>query len=162
MSRDKRCLISRQRDYKETCHLCPKNELPWFQRNNMRLYNTSMFLAADDLVNDTSNMVALRRDLHKSFRREIPCLCMEKSRVDYTFHKATKDLGLRYHNMPITLSDGVSTQFLYSRLAWAVFPLVKTFLVSASKMWVKLRVIEKDGKAKWQKEYLDGCEKASD
>ena len=155
MSRDKRCLISRQRDYKETCHLCPKNELPWFQRNNMRLYNTNMFLAADDLANDTSNMVALRRDLHKAFDEKFLAFVWKEQGWTTHFIKPTKDLGLRYHNMPITLSDGISTQFLYTRLAWAVFPLVKTFLVSASKRWVKLRVIERDGKAKWQKEYLD-------
>ncbi|KAL6713019.1 hypothetical protein ACLMJK_009415 [Lecanora helva] len=155
MSRDKRCLISRQRDYKETCHLCPKKELPWFQRNNMRLYNTNSFLAADDLVNDTSNMVALRRDLHKAFDERFLSFVWKEHGWTTHFIKPTKDLGLQYHNMPVSLSDGISTQFLYTRLAWAVFPLVKTFLVSASKRWVTLRVIEKDGKAKWQKEYLD-------
>ena len=155
MFRDQRCLISWQRDYKETCHLCPKKELLWFQGNQMSSYNTNMFLNTDDSVNDTSNMIALRQDLHRALDERFLVFVWKEHGWTTHFIKPTKDLGRQYHNMPVTLSDGISTQFLYVRLAWAVFPLLSAFLFSAGKRWVIVRALEKDGGAIWRKEHLD-------
>jgi len=55
----------------------------------------------------------------------------------------------KYHNMRITFEQGASTHFLYARLAWAIFPLVKTFLISGRKRWVKVRVGDNDGNLTW-------------
>ena len=70
------------------------------------------------------------------------------------FIKPSFDLGKKYHNIQIDLSEGVSTHFLYARLAWAIFPYISPFLTSRSKRWVWLQVLDKEGRFERQKQYL--------
>ena len=154
IDRDKMCIISQQQDGKEASHLCPKHLASWFQDQSMQKYNSNIFLTDTQVVNDTSNLVALRRDLHKYLDERYFAIVWKSSSWTVHFIKPSFDLGKKYHNIQIRLNEGVSTHFLYARLAWAIFPYISPFLTSKSKRWVWLQVLDKEGRSEWQKQYL--------
>ena len=120
----------------------------------MRLYNRNQFLYLEDTVNDTANAIALRKDVHKAFDQKVFVFVMKEASWTTHFIRPTLDLGTKYHNLPVTFDQGVYTQFLYARFAWAIFPLVQPFLVSDPKRWVKVRVENSDGQISWARQFM--------
>ena len=64
-SRDVTCRITGHFSGTDVCHMCPKSEINWFQRNNTTFYNKNPILGVT--TNDMSNAMLLRRDLHVEF-----------------------------------------------------------------------------------------------
>ena len=154
MTRDKRCVVSRRQDLKEKAHLCPKQEKDWFKKNHMRSYIRNQYADPDDAIDHPTNAVAMRKELHTAFNQKVFVLVMKENTWTTHFLRPTYEFGDEYHNMSVTINPGVSTQFLLARLAWAVFPLVKQFLVSGLNRWVKICSVDKTGRTTWIREYL--------
>ena len=154
MTRDKRCVVSRRQDLKEKAHLCPRQEKDWFEKNHMRSYIRNQYPDPDDAIDHPTNAVALRKELHTAFDQKVFVFVMKENTWTTHFLRPTYEFGEECHNMSVTISPGVSTQFLFARLAWAIFPLVKQFLVSGLNRWVTMRSVDKTGRTTWVREYL--------
>ena len=154
MTRDKRCVVSRRQDLKEKAHLCPRQEKDWFKKNHMRTYIRNQYPDPDDAIDHPTNAVALRKELHTAFDQKVFIFVMKENAWTIHFLRPTYEYGEEYHNMRVTINPGVSTQFLLARLAWAIFPLVKQFLVSGLNRWVKVCSVDKTGRTTWVREYL--------
>ena len=153
LNRDERCLVSGSRDKQilQRAHLCPKGSSNWFIQNDMSEYNQLPDLTGDSLTEDVANAITLRQDIHQAFDSRLFAIVQKQGVWATHFLKPTFDLGRDYHNVQIAISQGVSTQFLYARLAWSIFPLVRPFLQSSTPRWIHVRV----GHGKWHKEELD-------
>ena len=154
MDRDKRCLITGQREYRERAHLCPRAELTWFRQNKMRRYNNNDLVPANSLADDTANSISLREDIHTAFDQRCFAIVAKEGVWTAHFLARTVDLGPRYHNMQVDVDNGVSGQFLLARLAWAIFPLVQPFVQAAFKRWLWIRVEDEDGSVDWEKTWM--------
>ena len=139
LRRDKNCLITSSKDYIENAHLCPREEDEWFKRNSMADYNINRVLG-NYVLDDVSNAVALRSDIHKAFDERKFLLAYKNSTWAVHFLALTNELGGLYHNTPITLANNVSPFFLLVRFAWAIFPLVRPFLENGVSRRVRVRV----------------------
>lgn len=145
ISRDRSCVISKNRDYIERAHLCPRNELDWFRKNGMRRYNARLDISGDVITDDIANALAMRADIHRAFDECKFALVRKSGRWTVHFLEKTYDLGRMYHNRPIEVVEGVSPEFILTRFAWAVFPLVKAFMEHGPERVVKLREQCDDG-----------------
>ena len=154
MTRDKRCVVSRRQDLKEKAHLCPRQEKDWFKKNHMRSYIRNQYADPDDAIDHPTNAVAMCKELHTAFDQKVFVLVMKENTWTTHFLRPTYEFGDEYHNMSVTINPGVSTQFILARLAWAIFPLVKQFLVSGLNRWVKMCSVDKTGRTTWVREYL--------
>ena len=154
MTRDKRCVVSRRQDLKETAHLCPRHEKDWFKKNHMHAYIRNQYPDPDDAIDHPTNVVALRKELNTAFDQKVFVFVMKENTWTTHFLRPTYEFGKEYHNMSVTLNPGVSTQFLLARLAWAIFPLVKQFLVSGLNRWVIICSVDRTGRTTWVREYL--------
>ena len=154
MTRDRRCVVSRRQDLKEKAHLCPRQEKDWFKKNHMRSYIRNQYMDPDDAIDHPSNAVAMRKELHTAFDQKVFVFVMKENGWTTHFLRPTYEFGGEYHNMSVTINPGVSTQFLFARLAWAIFPLAKQFLVSGLNRWVKMCSVDKTGRTTWVREYL--------
>ncbi|KAI9760989.1 MAG: hypothetical protein M1840_002160 [Geoglossum simile] len=139
ISRDGSCRISGCRDGVECAHLCPRTEDEWFTSNGMAQYNLNHFLSLDYIMDDQYNAIALRSDLHgaldrRSFTFVPKATPVEPSPIQFVTHmlQQTSEIGPLYHNTSILPSPGVKPEFLLTRFAWAIFPLLTTFLASGS------------------------------
>ncbi|KAK4984655.1 hypothetical protein LTR66_008419 [Elasticomyces elasticus] len=119
--RDDGCLITHHHDFLQTAHLCPRAELRWFRENSLSDYNLNKSLQGNNIIEDVSNAIALRMDLHKAFDDK-------------------RTLGALYHNTPLKLKRGISTKCLLVRFAWAIFPGVADFLTRGPGRKIKVRV----------------------
>ena len=145
IGRDRYCLLTRYEDYVERAHLCPRGEVEWFRSNSMDSYNDNKKLSGDWIVDDRSNAVLLRQDLHSSFDDRNFVLVRKQSKWVAHFLAWTKDQGPRYHNMPVSLHSSVSPSFLLARFAWAIFPLVENFLDRGIPRKLRLRMVGDNG-----------------
>jgi len=144
ISRDRACVISNHRDCIERAHLCPRHELDWFRKNGMRRYNARLDISGDFITDDIANALAMRADIHRAFD---DCKFMlTRKRGEWTIHflEKTFDLGRMYHNRPVEVV-GVSPEFLLTRFAWAIFPLIKPFMEQGPERVVKVREQCEDG-----------------
>ncbi|KAM0800620.1 hypothetical protein BDR22DRAFT_775894, partial [Usnea florida] len=154
MNRDRRCVVSRRLNLKEKAHLCPKQEKDWFTKNHMRSYIQNHYTDPDDAIDHPSNAVAMREELHTVFDQKIFVFMWKENAWTTHFLRPTYEFGEEYHSKSVTINSGVSTQFLLARLAWAVFPLAKQFLVSGLNRWITMCSVDKSGRTKWVREYL--------
>ena len=154
VARDKRCLVSRDEDILQKAHLCPKDKQAWFRRNAMLAYNSNAFISPDAATEDTANAVAMRQDIHTAFDKPFFVIVKKEGVWNAHFLKPTVRMGALYHNMPVELHPNVSTQFLYARLAWAIFPFVRPFLQSGFKRNVLVQVEQPDGEVAWRDQQM--------
>lgn len=156
LARDQECLVSGHRDITERAHLCPQKETTWFRINNMDQYNQSYRLSPDCTTDDTSNLVALREDIHTAFDRHRMFVFVPKQ-DDWLIHflEPSQDLGPQYHNVKARLNDGVSREHVLARFAWTIFPLVRPFLERGPKRWVRAMVTDDDGSSVEEKAFMD-------
>jgi hypothetical protein len=143
--RDRSCQLTRFRDGLKAAHLCPRNEFIWFEQNGMARYNLNQRLELKDFTNDTSNVIALRSDIHRVFDACGFVLVRKNSNWVAHFLGPTVDLGRIYHNTVVDLSNDISPHFLLARFAWAIFPLLKIFLSVGFPRRLRLQVETDDG-----------------
>ena len=144
-ARDNCCIVTGYEDYVEKAHLCPKQEFPWFISNGMGKYNDNRDLSGGWLMDDRTNAVLLRQDLHSSFDDRKFVVVPTVSGWIVHFLEWTKDQGPMYHNTPVSIHAGVSPSFLLARFAWAIFPLMRNFLDQGLSRKLRLRVELEDG-----------------
>ena len=139
LGRDGHCLITSSKDYLETAHLCPVSDVDWFKRNGMSQYNVKTDLR-NYVLDDVSNAIELRPDIHKAFDQRNFLITCKNSKWVVHFLQLTNELGDLYHNTPITLNNDVSEFFLFARFAWAIFPSLWAFLENAPSRRLCIRV----------------------
>ncbi|KAI4183564.1 MAG: hypothetical protein LQ346_006296, partial [Caloplaca aetnensis] len=137
--RDQGCQISGDRDQIERAHLCPRHEDVWFRANNMRRYNRNQNLVLAYLLDDGTNGLALRPDLHTEFDDAGFIFTRKQQQWVVHFLRETYNLGPTYHNTVVELKEEISPEFLLVRMAWAILPRVRTFVDSGPKRTVLLR-----------------------
>lgn len=144
LRRDKACVISKQRDCVEKGHLCPRSEVKWFDLNAMSQYNLNRQLIQDAVVDDISNVIALRSDIHTTFDDRKFIIVPKKGQWVVHFTDLTSDLGRLYHNTPLRLHQDISSKCLLVRFAWAIFPSVMKFLATGAGRMVRMRITVED------------------
>jgi len=132
LRRDKTCVISGQRDCVERAHLCPRSEVDWFDKNGMAQYNMNGQLVRDAVIDDITNAIALRSDLHTTFDAAKFVVVPKQDAWVAHFTHLTNDLGKLYHNTAVAIDKEVSANCLLARFAWAIFPLVSKFLMAGA------------------------------
>jgi hypothetical protein len=130
--------MSNHRDSTQSAHLCPRQELDWFTSNGMREYNLDRYLPTDLLTDDANNALTLRADLHFAFDRcvfvfvpkPVSSAPVDRSSSRFVTHvlNQTSEIGPLYHNAALLPLRGVKPEFLLTRFAWAIFPLVAPFV----------------------------------
>lgn len=143
LGRDHHCLVTLSKDNMVGAHLCPHKECAWFKRNSMGIYNNKRSLGAH-LLDDVSNAIALRSDVHTTFDQKGFLISRKKSKWIIHFLEMTNELGGLYHNTSIEIATNVSPQFLLVRFAWAIFPLLTVFLGCGVPRQVRVRVVDQD------------------
>ena len=154
MFRDKRCVVSQRQDMKEKAYLCPRQEKDWFKKNHMHAYVRNQYPDPEDAIDQPTNALAMREELHTAFDQKAFVFVMKENTWTTHFLRPTYEFREEYHNMPVTINPGVSTQFLLARLAWAIFPFAKRFLVSGRNRWVLMYSVDTSGRTTWVRKYL--------
>ncbi|KAI4266795.1 MAG: hypothetical protein L6R38_008542 [Xanthoria sp. 2 TBL-2021] len=139
IDRDPTCLLSALGDIRERAHICPKEESPWFQANGMGKYNLNLFLSADARIDDMANATAMRSDIHKAYDKRLFVMVPKYDCWTVHFMGPTYHLGSLYHNMPVNLHTDVGLEYMFSRFAWTVFPLIRDFLEQGPPRQVRTR-----------------------
>ena len=139
IARDKSCIVSGSRDFLHRAHLCPRAETEWFQTNGMSRYNNQLELSGDVATDDMANAIALRPDIHTAFDQGYFMIARKKEHWVLHFLRTTHDLGRDYHRLPVDINPNVAPEFLMVRFAWAVFPLVRSFLERGGERLIKVR-----------------------
>ncbi|KAK4981093.1 hypothetical protein LTR28_006229 [Elasticomyces elasticus] len=94
----------------------------------MSQYNLNRQLIQDAVVDDISNVIALRSDIHTTFDHRRFVIVRKKGQWVVHFTDLTNDLGRLYHNTLLGLHQDVSSKCLLVRFARAIFPSVMKFL----------------------------------
>ncbi|KAK5015469.1 hypothetical protein LTR60_002859 [Cryomyces antarcticus] len=144
LRRDRACIVSKQGDCVEKGHLCPRSEVKWFHLNGMSQYNLNRQLTQDAVVDDITNVVALRSDIHTTFDERKFVIVLKKGQWVVHFTDLTNDLGRLYHNTPLGLHQDVSSKCILLRFAWAIFPSVMEFLATGAGRVVRMRITVND------------------
>ena len=95
------------------------------------------------MMDDISNAITLRSDLHTAFDDRRFLLTRKASQWVVHFLELTNELGGQYHNRSVSLHNRVSPEFILVRFAWAIFPFLRAFLEVGSSR--RLRVTVKEG-----------------
>ncbi|KAM0800626.1 hypothetical protein BDR22DRAFT_972868 [Usnea florida] len=117
----------------------------WFKSNSMSQYNSSTTLALDNVTDDISNAISLRRDIHFIF--DSPCFVIVPKDNEWrpSFIAGTHELGKQYYNKEVDIKPGVSKEHLLTRFAWAIFQSLHGFLSGPSKKTYKFSVETDEG-----------------
>ncbi|KAL5875371.1 hypothetical protein ACKVWM_009262 [Pyricularia oryzae] len=152
IKRDGSCRISGATDACKTAHLVPYSEKYWFVSNQMRQYVQNPMSRLP--IDDESNLILLRRDLHFLFDRNryvfvpktpsLPSTSQSSSpAIAIAIHilqpQRSVQLVSTYHNrltqQPLC---GLSREMLFSRFAWALFhEEIMTFFSGDGKVVVR-------------------------
>lgn len=137
--RDGGCCLTGYRDCIERAHLCPRSENEWFGQQEMDRYNISRSLVGAALVDDTANALTLRADVHQLFDSATFVFAPKQGAWVAHFLVPTADLGPEYHNTIVDIPRSVHPAHILARLAWAVFPQVRNFLIRGEKRLVSIK-----------------------
>ncbi|KAL9011002.1 MAG: hypothetical protein Q9173_004115 [Seirophora scorigena] len=157
LARDQECLVSGHLDIMERAHLCPQKETLWFLTNEMDQYNQSYGITLDCTTKDLSNLIALRQDIHTAFDRHRMFVFVPKQdKWLIHFLEPSNTLGPLYHNVKASLNHGIAHEHVLARFAWAIFPMVRSFLERGPKRWVRASVTDEDGSKLEENAFIDG------
>ncbi|KAH8654737.1 hypothetical protein BGZ61DRAFT_486963 [Ilyonectria robusta] len=145
----------------DAAHVIPRSMATWFEENGMAEYSRDSTTPA---VDTSRNICPLRCDLHKDFDRRafaiVPkpvaggshALAVHFLTVDDVASQASE-----FHNQLVQKLDSVAPQYLFSRFAYAVFSLVKIFVLQGEKRWLEVKTLGEDelGASTWMTEVLD-------
>ncbi|KAL9616338.1 MAG: hypothetical protein Q9160_008781 [Pyrenula sp. 1 TL-2023] len=131
ISRDRTCRITGYQEGLNAAHLVPRDKAIWFMDNKMKQYceQYESILGVDD----ASNALLLRSDLHYHFDRRRIALVPKKSKrtgageqttrlvVHQMLQTSSRELYHLYHNHTTQpLTRGITIQSLLARFAWTV------------------------------------------
>ncbi|KAI4264916.1 MAG: hypothetical protein L6R42_000030 [Xanthoria sp. 1 TBL-2021] len=139
LDRDMTCLLSGLGDIRERAYICPKEESPWFQANAMGRYNLNRLLTVDARIDDMSNATVMRSDIYKAYDKRLFVMVPKNDCWTVHFMEPTYHLGSLYHNMPVNLHTDVGLEYMFSRFAWTIFPLIRDFLEQGPPRQVRTR-----------------------
>ncbi|MCJ1349955.1 hypothetical protein MMC31_008198 [Peltigera leucophlebia] len=137
--RDHTCRITDSVEATDVAHVIPVDQLDWFTRNSMERYACD---PSEELsVNDLSNTILLRADLHRTFDALKWVIVPKRNSenvVQLVFHliRYSPELAERYHNSCVHDIAGVAPQVLFAAFARAIFPSVCDFLTKGVGRWV--------------------------
>ena len=103
-------------------------------------YNRNPLLPPDRHLDDTTNALALRSDIHSCFDDKRFAIVPKEGKWVPHFFQETDDLGPLYHNQAIDMAEEISAPFLLARLAWAIFPMLGGFMNSGGDRQVCILV----------------------
>ena len=131
--RDGSCRMSDHEEGCEIAHLCPRSEDCWFHANEMQRYIHDVRRSGLGAINDISNVMLLRSDLHTAFDQAKLVFVPKRSLAagdSFVTHLLASSTELRrlYHNTKLHPITGISHEFLLARFAWSIFPLLEGFL----------------------------------
>ncbi|KAI4278547.1 MAG: hypothetical protein L6R35_006087 [Caloplaca aegaea] len=129
--RDISCRMTAYGEGCDNSHLCPLTEMLWYQENRMDQYG-DLNRGGRQGINDPSNIMLLRTDLHRAWDKMQFVHTPKRSstgRLEFVSHVLvySKELGDLYHNARLHRL-GVARECLFARFAWTIFPLLSGFL----------------------------------
>ncbi|MCJ1348393.1 hypothetical protein MMC31_006625 [Peltigera leucophlebia] len=137
--RDSTCRITASGKATDVAHVIPVNQVDWFWRNDMMKYGRNPLAAHS--VNDLSNTILLRADLHPTFDA-LEWVIIPKPNsegvMQFVFHliQPSPELAERYHNCRVYHIAGISPQILFAAFARAIFPSLHNFLAKGVSRWL--------------------------
>ncbi|KAI1288301.1 hypothetical protein F5Y03DRAFT_379872 [Xylaria venustula] len=143
---DPRCIITQTAALVNKAHLIPAADKNWLKVNVMSRYGNHHD------INQKSNKIALRHDLHYAFDSHLFAIVPKHNH--YVVHQfsatesSTREFASTYHNRRIIQqSIDVVPAFLFARFARAVFMLVKPFIAQSPipRYAARLHVGDKEG-----------------
>ncbi|KAH7118308.1 hypothetical protein EDB81DRAFT_589408, partial [Dactylonectria macrodidyma] len=125
-TRDATCRMTAHKGAREVIHLVPLSDGYWFIHNGMRQYCLDQLNSASTY--DTRNMLHLRKGLHFLFDHHRFVFVVKRDRsgtaqlvLHVLNHERADELMNLYHNRLTQALRGVSAEFTFARLAWALF-----------------------------------------
>jgi len=158
-----RCAISNFSFAVEGAHLVPKNEVLWYQKNDMGRYG-------DAILNDINNLIniaPLKADLHKCFDDRwfaiVPKVIETTTShspqyVTHILRMQAAELWPAYHNITIQHLDKMARPYLFARFAWAILLQVKPFITSGFSRYVIRISTSDEDKIEYKQEHLSGLQ----
>lgn len=137
--RDHTCRITDSEEATDVAHVIPVNQSDWFWKNHMRRYGSDPTTLRS--VNDLSNTILLRADLHRTFDA-LKWVIIPKPNSEnvtqFVFHliRSSPELAARYHNSCVHSIAGIPPQTLFAAFARAIFPLLHEFLAIGVGRWL--------------------------
>jgi hypothetical protein len=144
-NRDETCRITKASDQTKVAHLCPKAEKSWFDINGMHVYNENHNLPDKTRLSDPKNTLLLRTDLHDAMDAKKFVLVPKCGKWVVHMLEKTNHIGRFYQNSTLHDIKGVGPEFLLTRFAWAIFPLVRDFLSWRLGRNLRLRIANSTG-----------------
>ena len=135
-------------DCVERAHLCPRSQQGWFETNNMGQYNRNLLLSGNSVIDDVSNGIAFRSDIHTLFDCCKFVIVPKESRWVAHFCDLTNTAGALYHNTPLEVAFNVFPGLLLVRFAWTVFTFAKRFMECGADQYVRLPICALAGEGK--------------
>lgn len=89
-------------------HIFVLVQAAWFNDNGMQKYNTNLILYPDVSVDDISNALILRANIHEVFDDMALTIVPKESQWVTHFLRTTQDLGQSYHNTKLQLPRSIS------------------------------------------------------
>lgn len=132
--RDASCRMSGCTEGTQVAHICPRQEVDWYQRNQMSRYHNSHL--TNRLDHDTANAMLLRADLHIDFDKPKFVFVPKSdpsaadSSTQFVTHLLVEsnEYEYLYHNRALQGLSQISPEFLFARLAWTALQLLDEFL----------------------------------
>ena len=163
LARDASCRMSAHEEGTQAAHICPRSEEDWFDSNEMSIYNLNPQMTGAQSMDDVSNAMLLRADLHKSFdaqkfvfvpkaSRPVHGLSTTDNTPEHIFviHllSPSQELGILYHNVSLQAIPDVGREFLFARFAWTLFPFLQSFLRRGVARYILGATIHTSGQAR--------------
>lgn len=160
-----RCGISNFSYSLEEAHLVPKEEVDWYNRNDMGRYG----IGIGDIHNP-ANLLLLKSDIHKCFDNRCVVIAPKVLRAvseagspRYMTHILLDDaaeLWPTYHNTLVQYLHIRSAPYLFARFAWAVLLSVKRFITTNNPRYIIRLDASTDAngiqRVKYEKQLLNG------
>jgi len=138
------CCVSPSQDGVEGAHICPEGEDEWFREQEMDQYNPISWRTGAKPVNNPANILTLRADIHIVFDAQSFIFTRKHGSWVSHFLTCTANLGSEYHNTRVNIPADVHPNFLLARLAWSVFPMVRTFFSRGESRLVRVALEDKE------------------
>lgn len=112
--------------------------MDWFRSNDMDQYVSQQTRTGNSAIDDPANALLLRADFHRAFDK-LQLIFIPKANGVLVTHvlESTIELCNLFHNATLH-QVRVGPQFLFTRFAWAIFPLLRGFLQRGQRRLLKL------------------------
>ena len=124
------CVVTNSGLASTLAHLVPREHASWFALNAMSVYGTNA-----RTINDESNLVRMRRDVHISFDERLFVIVPKPGRMGlrYVVHAVGEDdseCAALYHNTIVQNMGRVSREYLLARFACGILIRLQPFLLA--------------------------------